>query len=154
MQKFKDWLHDTATIMFREDRNDFRSLPKSTRLSILLQLSFIWSCVFSIYVFQFETMALGFASVMLAHILLIFAVYWTFKQFGRSKVKDPSLQVEVKEESYSMPKLMIFCLIVFIVFIFTRGLMVLDQNENSYSIPYQGPDTTTMERIERFFLRK
>ena len=99
-------------------------------------------------------MALGFASVMLAHILLIFAVYWTFKQFGRSKVKDPSLQVEVKEESYSMPKLMIFCLIVFIVFIFTRGLMVLDQNENSYSIPYQGPDTTTMERIERFFLRK
>ena len=72
-------------------------------------------------------MALGFASVMLAHILLIFAVYWTFKQFGRSKVKDPSLQVEVKEESYSMPKLMIFCLIVFIVFIFTRGLMVLDQ---------------------------
>ena len=32
--------------------------------------------------------------------------------------------------------------------------MVLDQNENSYSIPYTGPETSTLERIERFFLRK
>ena len=45
-------------------------------------------------------------------------------------------------------------MVVFIVFIFTRGLMVLDQNQNSYSIPYKGPETTTMERIERFFIRK
>ena len=82
MEKFKNWMIDTASIMFKEDGNpDFRSLPKSTRLSILLQLSFVWSVIFSIYVFQYETMALGFGAVMLAHALLIFAVYYTFKQF-------------------------------------------------------------------------
>ena len=32
--------------------------------------------------------------------------------------------------------------------------MVLDQNENSYSVPFKGPETTTLERIERFFLNK
>ena len=88
MDKFKNWMIDTASIMFKEDGNpDFRSLPKSTRLSILLQLSFVWSVIFSIYVFQYETMALGFGSVMLAHVLLIFGVYYTFKQFHRGKKK-------------------------------------------------------------------
>lgn len=155
MEKFKNWMIDTASIMFREDNNpDFRNLPKSTRLSILLQLSFIWSVIFSIYVFQYETMALGFGSVMLAHVLLIFGIYYTFKQFHRGKKNDQSLQAETKASEYSPSKLLIFGLVVFIVFIFTRGLMVLDQNENSYSIPYTGPETSTLERIERFFLRK
>ena len=154
IDKFKSFMYDAASIMFREDNNDFRSLPKSTRLSILLQLSFIWTVIFSIYVFQYETMALGFGAVMLAHILLIFGVYYTFKQFSRAKSNDQSLQTETKQAEYSPPKLLIFGLVVFIVFIFTRGLMVLDQNENSYSVPYKGPETTTMERIEKFFLRK
>ena len=75
MEKFKNWMIDTASIMFREDNNpDFRNLPKSTRLSILLQLSFIWSVIFSIYVFQYETMAWDLGSVMLAHVLLIFGI--------------------------------------------------------------------------------
>ena len=99
-------------------------------------------------------MALGFGSVMLAHVLLIFGVYYTFKQFHRGKKNDQSLQSETKTAEYSPPKLIIFGMVVFIVFIFTRGLMVLDQNQNSYSIPYKGPETTTMERIERFFIRK
>ena len=82
IEKLKMWATDVAATMFREDETSaFRNLPKSTRLSILLQLSFIWSLIAAIYVFQFETMALGFASLMLAHILLIFAVYYTFKQF-------------------------------------------------------------------------
>ena len=91
---------------------------------------------------------------MLAHCLLIFAVYYTFKQFHRGIKNDQSLQDETKTAEYSPPKLIIFVLVIFIVFIFTRGLMVLDQNENSYSIPYTGPETSTLERIERFFLRK
>ena len=56
MDKFRDWATDVAKMMFREDeKSSFRNLPKSTRLSILLQLSFIWSVIFSIYVFQYET---------------------------------------------------------------------------------------------------
>ena len=91
MDKFKDWATEVAKTMFREDeKSSFRNLPKSTRLSILLQLSFIWSVIFSIYVFQYETMALGFGAVMLAHCLLIFAVYYTFKQFHRGIKNDQS----------------------------------------------------------------
>ena len=49
MDKFRDWATDVAKMMFREDeKSSFRNLPKSTRLSILLQLSFIWSVIFSI----------------------------------------------------------------------------------------------------------
>ena len=155
MDKLRDWATDVAKMMFREDdKSSFRSLPKSTRLSILLQLSFIWSVIFSIYVFQYETMALGFGAVMLAHALLIFAVYYTFKQFHRGIKNDQSLQKETEQAEYSPPKLLIFALVIFIIFIFTRGLMVLDQNENSYSVPFKGPETTTLERIERFFLNK
>ena len=114
MEKFRDWATDVAKMMFREDeKSAFRNLPKSTRLSILLQLSFIWCTIASIYVFQFETMALGFAALMLAHCLLIFAVYYTFKQFHRGIKNDQSLQVETKTAEYSPPKLMIFALVVF-----------------------------------------
>ena len=151
MEKLKDWAIDVAKTMFREDeKSAFRNLPKSTRLSILLQLSFIWCTIASIYVFQFETMALGFAALMLAPCLLIFAVYYTFKQFHRGIKNDQSLQVETKTAEYSPPKLMIFALVVFIVFIFTRGLMVMDESSNSYSIPYEGPVKSTMERIKEF----
>ena len=109
MEKLKMWATDVAATMFREDETSaFRNLPKSTRLSILLQLSFIWSLIAAIYVFQFETMALGFASLMLAHILLIFAVYYTFKQFHRGIKNDQSLQSETKSAEYSPPKLLIF----------------------------------------------
>tara|TARA_B100002019_G_scaffold77999_1_gene67316 strand:+ start:101 stop:574 length:474 start_codon:yes stop_codon:yes gene_type:complete len=155
LNKLKDWATDVAATMFREDeKSAFRNLPKSTRLSILLQLSFIWSLIAAIYVFQFETMALGFASLMLAHILLIFAVYYTFKQFHRGIKNDQSLQTETKSAEYSPPKLLIFVFMVFIIFIFTRGLMVMDTNKNSYSIQYDGPATTTLERVQKFFLNK
>lgn len=155
MEKLKNWAIEVAKTMFREDeKSAFRNLPKSTRLSILLQLSFIWSLIAAIYVFQFETMALGFASLMLAHILLIFAVYYTFKQFHRGIKNDQSLQSETKSAEYSPPKLLIFVFLVFIIFIFTRGLMVMNPNQNSYSIPYSGPETTTIERVKKFFLNK
>ena len=155
IEKLKIWATDVAETMFREDETSaFRNLPKSTRLSILLQLSFIWSLIAAIYVFQFETMALGFASLMLAHILLIFAVYYTFKQFHRGIKNDQSLQSEAKSAEYSPPKLLIFVFLVFIIFIFTRGLMVMNPNQNSYSIPYSGPSTSTIERVKKFFLDK
>jgi len=52
MEKLRNWMIDTANIMFDDSKNDLRALPKSVRLQILITLSFVWSCVFSLYVFS------------------------------------------------------------------------------------------------------
>ena len=52
MDSIKNWMVETANIMFDDSKNDLRSLPKSVRLQILIVLSFIWSTVFSLYVFS------------------------------------------------------------------------------------------------------
>ena len=59
MEKFKNWMIESANIMFDDSKNDLRSLPKSVRLQILIVLSFIWSTVFSLYVFSLTTFIWG-----------------------------------------------------------------------------------------------
>ena len=81
MDKLKNWFSDTASIMFDDSRNDFRSLPKTTRMQLLVVMSFLWSLVFSLYVFNVTTFALGFAGVFLGHVLLIILTYFTFRIF-------------------------------------------------------------------------
>ena len=88
MEKFKNWMIESANIMFDDSKNDLRSLPKSVRLQILIVLSFIWSTVFSLYVFSLTTFIWGWAGVVLAHIGLIIAVYITFKFFTRPKKRE------------------------------------------------------------------
>ena len=85
MDKFKNWMIESANIMFDDSKNDLRSLPKSVRLQILIVLSFIWSTVFSLYVFSLTTFIWGWAGVVLAHIGLIIAVYITFKFFHKAE---------------------------------------------------------------------
>ena len=51
MEKLKNWMIDSANILFDDSKNDLRSLPRSVRLQILLVLSFIWTTVFSLYIF-------------------------------------------------------------------------------------------------------
>ena len=85
MEGLKKWMQDSANILFDDSKNDLRSLPKAVRLQILLVLSFIWTTVFSLYVFSYTTFAFGWAGLFLAHIGLIFAVYMTFKQFHRAE---------------------------------------------------------------------
>ena len=75
MESIKNWMRDTANILFDDSKNDLRSLPKTVRLQILLVLSFIWTTVFSLYVFSYTTFAFGWAGLFIAHIGLIFAVY-------------------------------------------------------------------------------
>ena len=72
---------EAANIMFDDSKNDLRSLPKSVRLQILIVLSFVWSTVFSLYVFSVSSFIFGWAGVVMAHIGLILAVYLTFKFF-------------------------------------------------------------------------
>jgi hypothetical protein len=83
MESLKNWMRDAANILFDDSKNDLRSLPKAVRLQILLVLSFIWTTVFSLYVFSYTTFAFGWAGLFLAHIGFIFAVYMTFKHFHK-----------------------------------------------------------------------
>ena len=52
---------------------------------ILLVLSFIWTTVFSLYIFSYTSFAFGWAGLYIAHIGLIFAVYMTFKHFHKAE---------------------------------------------------------------------
>ena len=36
MNKFKNWMSESANILFDDSKNDLRALPKSVRLQILL----------------------------------------------------------------------------------------------------------------------
>ena len=85
MEKFKNWFIDMASVMFDDSKGDFRALPKTVRLQILCTLSFLWSLLFSLYIFNLTTFALGFAGVFLGHVLLIILTYLTFKIFHKAR---------------------------------------------------------------------
>ena len=137
---------DSANIMFDDSANDLRSLPKTVRLQILVVLSFVWSTVFSLYVFSINSFVYGFVSMILAHIGLIFATYITFKFFHKAKKEQKSVFVE---GNYNPAKIFSVLFIVFFIFIFTKGINVL-QRTNSYTIQYDGPEKTTLQRIKEF----
>ena len=82
MNRIRNWMIDTAGIMFDDSKNDLRSLPKTVRLNVLVCLSFVWSTVFSIWVFTtMNQLVWGWTGLVVGHIVLIMAVYYTFKQF-------------------------------------------------------------------------
>ena len=91
LNKLKDWMIESANIMFDDSKSDLRSLPKTVRLQILIVLSFIWSTVFSLYVFSLTTFIWGWAGVVMAHIGLIIAVYITFKFFHKAQKEKRSV---------------------------------------------------------------
>ena len=142
MDNFKNWMKDTANILFDDSKNDLRSLPKTVRLQILLVLSFIWTTVFSLYVFSYTTFVFGWTGLFLAHFGLIFAVYMTFKQFHRAEEKSASV---FKTKNYDPSKIMVIVFVVVFMFVFSKGIEVLTRT-NSYSIPYDGPAKSAFEK--------
>ena len=84
--------------------------------------------------------------MILAHIGLIFATYITFKFFHKAKKEQKSVFVE---GNYNPAKIFSVLFIVFFIFIFTKGISVL-QRTNSYTIPYDGPEKSTLQRIKDF----
>ena len=146
MDSLKNWMISTANVLFDDSKNDLRSLPKSVRLQILIVLSFVWSTVFSLYVFSVTTFIFGWAGVVCAHIGLIIAVYLTFKFFHKKQEHPVSV---FQSGNYNPAKIFSVFFIIFFIFIFTKGIDVLTKT-NSYETPYDGPDTTTEERIKRF----
>ena len=140
MDNLKNWMKESANILFDDSKNDLRALPKSVRLQILLVLSFIWTTVFSLYIFSYTTFAFGWAGLYIAHIGLIFAVYMTFKQFHRAEEKSASV---FKTKNFDPFK----------VIVFSKGIEVLSSN-NSYDIKYDGPDKTPAEKWLPFTNKK
>ena len=51
MESLRNWMKDTANILFDDSKNDLRSLPKTVRLQILLVLSFIWTTKLLVYMY-------------------------------------------------------------------------------------------------------
>ncbi len=146
ISKLNKWMIESANIMFDDSKSDLRSLPKTVRLQILIVLSFIWSTVFSLYVFSLTTFIWGWAGVVMAHIGLIIAVYITFKFFHKAKKEQKSV---FETGNYNPAKIFVIFFLVFFIFIFTKGVEVLTKT-NSYSIKYDGPKKTTLERIKEF----
>ena len=146
MESLKNWMISTANVLFDDSKNDLRSLPKAVRLQILIVLSFVWSTVFSLYVFSVTTFIFGWAGVVCAHIGLIIAVYLTFKFFHKKQEHPVSV---FQSGNYNPAKIFSVFFIIFFIFIFTKGIDVLTKT-NSYETPYDGPETSTEERIKRF----
>ena len=80
----KEWMINTATILFDDSKNDLRALPKTVRLQLLSVLSFVWSTAFTLY-FYGQLYADVWTGLVVGHIAIIFAVYYTFKQFHDAK---------------------------------------------------------------------
>ena len=90
VKNLRNWMIDTATILFDDTKNDLRALPKTVRLQLLLTLSFIWSTAFTVYIWGVmrTDIWLGWFG---GHLAIIFAVYYTFKQFhGKLHTLEPS----------------------------------------------------------------
>ena len=126
MESLKNWMRDTANILFDDSKNDLRSLPKTVRLQILLVLSFGWTGLF------------------LAHIGLIFAVYMTFKHFHRAEENSASV---FKTKNFDPFKIMVLVFVIVFIFVFSKGIEVLTSpNPYSYSIPYDGSSKSVFEK--------
>ena len=146
----KNFMIESANILFDDSKNDLRALPKTVRLQILLVLSFIWSVVFSLYIFTYTTFIFGWAGVFLAHLGLIFAVYHTFKQFHKAEEKSASV---FETNNFNPFKIMAIVFVIVFIFVFSKGIEVLT-NTNSYKIPYGGPDKSAIEKWLPFTQKK
>ena len=80
----KQWMISAATVLFDDSKNDLRALPKTVRLQLLSVLSFIWSTAFTLFFFGLLRPDV-WGSLVIGHIAMIFASYYTFKQFHNVK---------------------------------------------------------------------
>ena len=74
----------------------------------------------------------------------------TFKQFHRAEAQSASV---FKAKNYDPFKIMIIVFVVVFIFVFSKGIEVLN-NTNSYTIKYDGPDKTAEEKWLPFTQKK
>ena len=73
-------MYSTATILFDGSKNDLRALPKTVRLQLLSVLSYVWSTAFTLYFWGIMRPDI-WAGLVIGHIAILMASYYTFKQF-------------------------------------------------------------------------
>lgn len=97
----RNWAIDTAKVLFDGDKNDLRALPKTVRLQILTTLSFVWSTAFTLYIFGIMRPDI-WTLLVVGHIAVIMAIYYTFKQFHNLpyKVKNDDIHPIVYDDTY------------------------------------------------------
>ena len=82
----------------------------------------------------------------MAHVGLIFAIYITFKFFHKAKKDNQSV---FTTGDYNPAKIFVVFFVIFFIFIFSKGIEVMTKT-NSYTIKYDGPNKTTLQRIKDF----
>jgi len=76
----KNFMVEAAMILFDDTKNDLRSLPKTVRLQLLTVLSFVWSTAFTLFIWGLMRPDI-WAGLVLGHVAVLMATYYTFKQF-------------------------------------------------------------------------
>ncbi|MDC0477380.1 hypothetical protein OAN16_01770, partial [Pelagibacteraceae bacterium] len=94
-------------------------MPINDKYSIV---SFVWSTVFSLYVFSITSFIFGWAGVVMGHIGLIIAVYITFKFFHKRQEQPISV---FQSGNFNPAKIFAVFFVIFFIFIFTKGIDVL-----------------------------
>ena len=134
---FRNWMIDTATVLFDDNNNDLRSLPKTVRMQLLVVLSFVWSTVFSLYFFTFN-MIWGWVGLVLGHVAVVFAMYYTFKQFHNAV---PKMEPDSNEPPYVrrrvgciMSKIIVGVMLLVVIAMFWKGIEVLGPSNTNRDV--------------------
>tara|TARA_B100001057_G_C22476922_1_gene804866 strand:+ start:71 stop:451 length:381 start_codon:yes stop_codon:yes gene_type:complete len=85
----KEWMFNAATILFDGSKNDLRALPKTVRLQLLSVLSYVWSTAFTLYIWGMMRPDI-WAGLVIGHIAVLMASYYTFKQFKEARTNSMS----------------------------------------------------------------
>ena len=87
-------LKDAYDVVMDEEKNPLSPLPKKTRFQIMTILSFMWSAVLTVWVGSY----LVFGPTMVAHLLLLIAVFFTADIFRRSRSAPPDHREAMRDE--------------------------------------------------------
>ena len=95
----KEWMYNAATILFDDSKNDLRALPKTVRLQLLTVLSFVWSTAFTLYIWGLTRTDI-WVGMVVGHIAIIMATYYTFKQFHYARRSYTGFRFDTGYHSY------------------------------------------------------
>ena len=79
----KEFLYQAGLLLFDDKKNDLRALPKTVRLQILVVLSLMWSVIFTVVFWSYDTWGLVLTTSIVGHVLVILGVYFTMKSFQK-----------------------------------------------------------------------
>ena len=81
----KDFIYRIGLLLFDDQKNDLRALPKTVRLQILVVLSLMWSVILTIIYWSYSVWGLVLSTSVIGHVLVIIGVYYTMKSFQNAR---------------------------------------------------------------------